>query len=88
MIEGHTFRSAAATAGSSALVGGAVGAGWVAAASEFTGKLTGEAQVIALQFLGLIIVIAEVGVILIALQSLRAGGSHESDLSEIGDLGD
>jgi hypothetical protein len=73
MTEGLPFR--AVVAGSTGLAGLTVGAGWYAAALDLTGKLSGEAQVVVFQVLGLIIVTAEVGVILIVLLYLRSAAT-------------
>jgi hypothetical protein len=71
VTEGRPFTRAAISGGVS-LGGLTLGAGWVATFLEVSGKLTEQVQVVVLVAVGLIVLTAEIGLILIVLQYMRS----------------
>lgn len=66
MTEGSPFRSVVA-----GLTGAAVGAGSIGGVMEIAGNLRSEVQVALLVVVGVIVVVAEAGIVLLASQHLR-----------------
>jgi hypothetical protein len=77
MFEGPPGRTLAVAAGAAA-TSGAIGAGWIAAAAQIAARLPVEVQVVALQLLALMIITGELGLILLAWESVHSRPASEA----------